>query len=154
MSMIVILAPLIASAWPSLASAILGSVSVMGYSVIDPKTLKRTDNKAMTCKEIDVKNSNVISEFIKDKQTITVKKNNILVSFQKGADNRCKITVMGEGKTDAELETIGQEMAKVITQKYVYNKIMSELQQREFSIVEEKVEEDNTIRINARRYVS
>jgi hypothetical protein len=36
----------------------------------------------------------------------------------------------------------------------VYNKIMSELQQREFSIVEEKVEEDNTIRINARRYVS
>ena len=152
MSMIVILAPLIASAWPSLASAIFGSVSAMGYSVLDPKELR--NNKVKTCVEIDVKNSNVISEFIKNKQTITVEKNNILVSFQKGADNRCKITVMGEGKTDAELKQIGEEISKVVTQKYVYNKIMSELQQREFSIVEEKVEEDNTIRINARRYVS
>lgn len=152
MSMIVILAPLIASAWPSLASAILGSVSAMGYSVLDPKELR--NNKVKKCIEIDVKNSNVISEFIKDKQTITVEKNNILVSFQKGADNRCKITVMGEDKTDAELKQIGEEISKVVTQKYVYNKIMSELQQREFSIVEEKVEEDNTIRINARRYVS
>ena len=152
MSMIVILAPLIASAWPSLASAIFGSVSAMGYSVLDPKELR--NNKVKTCVEIDVKNSNVISEFIKNKQTITVEKDNILVSFQKGADNRCKITVMGEGKTDAELKQIGEEISKVVTQKYVYNKIMSELQQREFSIVEEKVEEDNTIRINARRYVS
>jgi len=154
MSMIVLLAPLIASAWPSVASAILGTVGAMGYSVVDSKELKRKDSKVKTCVEVDVKNSNVISEFIKDKQTINVEKDNVLVSFQKGADNRCKITVMGEGKTDAELKAIGEEMAKAVTQKYVYNKIMSELKQKDFSIVEEKIEEDNTIRINARRYVS
>ncbi len=154
MSMIILLAPLISSAWPPLASAILGSVSAMGYSVVDAKVAGKVADKTKKCVDVDVKNSQVIAESIRDKQTITVEKDDVLVSFQKGADDKCKISVMGEGKTDAELKSIGEDIAKAVTQKYVYNRVMGELKQKDFSIVQENIENDKTIRINARRYVS
>jgi hypothetical protein len=60
--------------------------------------------------------------------------------------------VEGVGHSDAALRAMGEELSRRVVQKYVYQKLMDEMQKRQFCVVEEEVNEDNSIRMKVRRW--
>lgn len=152
MSAIVVLTPLVVSSWPAFSCAILGVAGALGYN------LSKKQESGQKVKEsksviVQVKNSEVISETLQADQQITVEKDGVIVSFSRGLDHRCNITVHGTEQSDSELREIGQQIARKVTQRFVYNKVVSELKALDFDIVDEEVEAQDTIRLQVRKLV-
>jgi hypothetical protein len=59
--------------------------------------------------------------------------------------------VSGQGHSKAELERIGEEVAGRVVQQFAYHKLMTELKNRNYSIVEESVQEDDSIQIRIKQ---
>ena len=70
------------------------------------------------------------------------------------ARGRCVVDVCGVGRSRQELERIGTELAQSISQRFIYNKVVSELKSKNFNFVSEEVDADGTIRIQVRNWQS
>ena len=49
-----------------------------------------------------------------------------------------------------QVRKLGEELIGRVTQQFVYHKLMTEMQNRHMSVIEEEVTEDRTIRIRLR----
>ena len=58
--------------------------------------------------------------------------------------------VEGEHLSKSELRQIGEELVGRVTQQYVYNKLMTELTERNVAVVDQEVTADQTIKIRIR----
>lgn len=83
----------------------------------------------------------------------TIRKDDVTATFSRAADGRCTVHVRGEKKTDQELQTIGKELVGRVTQQYAYNKVVSELKSQGFTVTNEEVANDQSIRIQVSKFV-
>ena len=65
---------------------------------------------------------------------------------------RSRVCVSGESHSKAELRELGEALANKVIQQYVYDRVVGELGQTDFSIVEQEVDEDETIKIKLRAW--
>jgi hypothetical protein len=79
--------------------------------------------------------------------------NNRSIGFQKQKDGTYQIIADSSGLNPAQLKK-QKEFINKIKQRYAYDKIIRELKNKGYQIVEEKKLEKNTIRLLARRWVS
>ncbi len=151
MSCVVVVTPLIIAGWPAITAAVTGALGTMGYaltkdSAANPRLRARTKERA----EIEVEDSEVLEGAGGSGEELVMEKAGIRAVFSRDARGALKVCMEGEGYTKAQLRQIGQELIDQVTQQYVYHRLVTELKERNMSIVDEEVAEDRTIRIRVR----
>src|SRR5262245_1764532 len=140
MGAILVLTPLVISAWPAVAAAIMGAAASMGFATATP-TLDEETSRTTTV-ETEIENSEVVAEQMNRGEKVVLTKGDVTVEF--GRDNRgaCMVCVSGKNHSEKDLHKIGEEIAGRVVQQYAYNKLMTELKKRNYSVVDEKVLQD------------
>lgn len=151
MSGICILTPLVVASWPAISAAVLAAAAALGYTI--KKTTAGVTSSVLSEEvELVVKNTEAIGESLKAEESLTFEKEGVALTFKKTPSGRCNVSVCGKGLSHEELTRRGNEFAQKVVQQYVYNKVVSELKDKGFSVVNDKVQEDNSIKIMVRRW--
>ena len=150
MSAIIILTPVVIGSWPVISAAVVGAASALGYAAAARERV--AEARRHVCVDVDVENSEVVTEGLAAGETMAFEKDGVIVSFMRDPRGQCRIQVMGENRTTEELQQIGTEVSERVTQQFVYNKVATELRNRNFEFVEEEVDENQTIRIHVRNW--
>ncbi|MBN2020705.1 MAG: DUF1257 domain-containing protein [Sedimentisphaerales bacterium] len=157
MSAVVILTPAIVAGWPTIVAAVAGAASALGLVVKqsvkqDIDIAQQTQATEQTV-EVELAKSEVVAQNLAKEKEIVVTKGDIELSVSRDERGRCKVCAKGKGKTKAELKQIAEQFAQKMAQCFVYNRVATELKNKGFQTVNEEVMEDQSIRINVRRWV-
>ncbi len=151
MSAIIVLTvgiPAASAAWPVVAAAAVSAGAALGFTAVQAEQ----DTKTMNEVEVTVRNSQSVTGEIPLGEEIVLSKGGVKVVFSRDTNGQVAVKVSGSGKSDAELRAIGQEMADKLVQQYAYHRLVTELKQQNFNVVDEAVEEDGTVRLQVRTF--
>lgn len=153
MSSVVVITPLIIAGWPVITAAVTAAIGSMGFSVVKEAgadlPIANTANTT-TRAEIDVEDSEVLQQAASAGSELVVERDGVRVIFSRDLRGALKLCVEGEGHSKAELKRIGEELLGRVTQQYVYHRVVTELQERNMTIVDEQVAADRTVKIRVR----
>jgi hypothetical protein len=151
-STVIVLAPLIIAAWPSITAAVTAAVGTMGFALVTASAARsRGAVSSANRAEIAVEDSEVLEGGAAG-ESLVVERDGVRATFSRDARGALKVCVEGAGHAKAELRRIGEQLIERVTQQYVYHRVVTELKQRNLAIVEEEVDEDRTIRIRVRNW--
>jgi len=153
MSTVLVVTPLIVASWPLLSAAITAAIGTMGFAAaqnegarvrqfIDPKTRA----------EIEVEDSEILAGTSGSGEEMVVERDGIRAVFGRDARGALKLCVEGSGQSKAELKRIGEALVGRVTQQYAYHRLMSELKDRQMTILDERVGADQAIHIRVRSH--
>jgi hypothetical protein len=152
MSSVLVVAPLVVASWPLLSAAITAAVSTMGFAAAQNRQgvhiLKTTDPKIRA--EIELEDSEILAGTSATGEQMVVERDGIRAIFSRDARGALKLCVEGNGQTKAELKRIGEALVGRVTQQYAYHRLVSELKERQMTILQERVGEDQAIHIRVR----
>ena len=154
MSSVVVVTPLIVASWPIVSAAVTAAIGTMGFSIIPTKTssgsaVVKTTNRA----EIDVEDSDILNEMLQQPKARLRRRSREgvrAISSAAMARGGLKLCVEGESHSKAELKQIGEELMGRVTQQYAYHRIVTELRQRNMTIVDEEISADRTVKLRVR----
>jgi rRNA-processing protein FCF1 len=154
MSAILILTPVIITSWPAITAAVAGAASAMGLVIHQTvkEELKASQEVAEQSVEVELSESEILKEGIATDQEIVLHKGDIELRVKRDERGRCSVCAKGVGRSKIELKQIAEEFTQKLTQCFVYDKVMRELKNKQFQIVNEEVMNDESIRINIRRW--
>ncbi|MEK7486278.1 MAG: DUF1257 domain-containing protein [Planctomycetota bacterium] len=152
MSAVCVLTPIIVSQWPAIMTAVVGAASSLGWTVMSSQeeTVKKRVRSAAQTVEITMENSEVIQEALGSEEKMTIEKGGVQITFSRGSQGNCQICVTGENFSKSKLKEIGEEVSGRVVQQFAYHKLMTELKDRGYSIVEESVNQDQSIQVRVR----
>ena len=160
MSVIIICAPVIITSWPLIAAAVTASVTTLGYAVAAQQAHElgvnclecHEENRAerRIREEITLENSEILADAYNRGESITVENGNIKATFYRDVRGTLRLSIEAVGLSKTEIHKIGEELIGRVTQQYAYNRLITEAKERGMEIVEETVEEDDTVKIRIR----
>jgi len=155
MSAIIVLTPVIIANWPVITAAVAGAASAMGLLVKESisQAVEEKQSNVERNVEVELSDSKVLMESMATDQEIVLTKGAIELRVKRDERGRCSVCAKGTGHSEAELKQIAEEFTGKLTQCFVYDKVMRELKNKEFQVVNEEVMEDESIRIHVRRWV-
>jgi hypothetical protein len=150
MSTVCVLTPIVIGSWPMIAAAVAGAASSLGFSVVGEEESTLSTVTGTNSVETAVPNSEIIAEEMAPGQKMRIERAGVAIEF--GIDERgaCTVCVTGEGRTRAELSAIGEEVAGRVVQQFAYHKLMAELKDRGYGVVDESMHEDDSIQVRVR----
>lgn len=152
MSTVIVLAPLIVAGWPAITAAVTAAVATMGFSVARAGVASQQFASTESRTEIEVENSEVLQGAAGTGQEIVVERDGVRATFTRDPRGALKICMEGKGHSKSDLKKIGEELLGRVTQQYVYHRIVTELKERNMSIVDEEVAKDRTVKIRVRNF--
>lgn len=154
MSTVIVVTPLIIAGWPLLTAAIAGAIGSMGFSMAQNvgSTIGRVSSRRSntTRAEIEVDDAEILAEAGNTGEQLVVERDGIRAAFSRDARGALKLCVEGEAYTERQLREIGEQLIGRVTQQFVYHRLMSELQEQQMEVVEQRMEEDQSITIRVR----
>jgi len=149
MSTVCVLTPIVIGSWPAIASAVTGAAAAMGFTILAPHNIEA---KATARRKVasEIPHSEVVDEMFDRGQKIRIQRDDVIVEFGRDERGACTVCVSGEKHSKTELEQIGQEVVGRFVQQFAYHKLMTELKNRKYRIVEESVERDESIQVRVR----
>ena len=153
MSSVVVVTPLIVAGWPVITAAVTAAIGSMGFSIVkeaEAQAPVASMANTKTRAEIDVQDSEVLQQAASAGSELVVEREGVRVIFSRDLRGALKLCVEGEGHSKAELKRIGEELLGRVTQQYVYHRVVTELQERNMTIVDEQVGTDRTVKIRVR----
>lgn len=151
MSAVCILTPVVIAAWPAFSAAVVAAATSLGYQLVADDQAEG-EVSAERRIELEIPQSEIVTGTIGRDQRIRVVREGVTVTFSRDARGRASICVTGEGLADEELRALGEEMSQRVVQQYVYQRLMDEMRQRGFNVVEERIEEERAIRLHVRHW--
>jgi len=154
MSAVVFMVPAMAGG-PVFAAAVAVAGAALGLKAVGMLLDgQRHSNSAdeVTGVDVQVPNSHVLADTVDEGDVLPLEGSGFKVTFAKDGRGGCSMRVEGKGKTDAELETLGRDLINRVAQQYAYQKLNTELKKKGYTLVQEKVEEDQSIRLTVRRW--
>jgi hypothetical protein len=152
MSSVLVVAPLVVASWPLLSAAITAAVSTMGFAAAQNREgvhiLQATDPKVRA--EIELEDSEILAGTGATGEQMVVERDGIRAIFSRDARGALKLCVEGSGQSKTELKRIGEALVGRVTQQYAYHRLVSELKERQMTILQERVGEDQAIHIRVR----
>lgn len=146
--------PAVISAWPAVVAAATAAAGVMGFA-----TAKAVQEHAVAAStqvstevELTVENAQAVTEDLRLGQEIVFCKGDVEVVFCRNINGRPGVRVRGMGHSRGELQAIGEEFCKNVTQAYAYHRVMTKLRQQRFNIVSEERAEDGAVRLKVSIY--
>jgi len=155
MGAVLILTPVIIGSWPAITTAVAGAAAAMGLMVSQSvkETLNEGQSDAEQSVELELSDSEVLAESMATDQEIVLTKGAIELRVKRDERGRCSVCAKGTGHSEVELKKIAEEFTQKLTQCFVYDKVMRELKNKDFQVVNEEVSEDESIRIHVRRWM-
>ncbi|NLI79352.1 MAG: DUF1257 domain-containing protein [Candidatus Riflebacteria bacterium] len=151
MSCFVVLVPTILSG-PAFATAVAAAGAALGLQAIEAaEALGQQAAQEDTTVEVGLPKNYALGETVDEGDDIVLEGNGFKVTFTKTGRGDHRMCVVGRGKTDQELERLGRDLLNRVSQQYAYEKITKELKKRGFTLAQEKVEADQTIRLVVRK---
>jgi len=149
MSAVCVMTPLVIASWPVISAAIVGAAAAMGFAVHGPEVQEEEQRRTVGV-ETEVENSEVVAENLAPDQKIVVTRDDLVVTVAPDERGRCTVCVTGKRHSDTELRRIGEEVAGRVVQQFAYNKLLTELKRRNYSVVDEQVLSDESVRLRVR----
>ena len=159
MSTVVILTPIIVGGWPTILPAITGAAAALGLAVKESvkEEAKNAAQQANVMEEqqveIALSESEVLAQSMATDKEIVLTKGNVELRIRRDERGRCSVCAKGKGYSKTELKQMAEEFTQKMTQCFVYNRVATELKNKNFQVVNEEVMDDDAIRINVRRWV-
>jgi hypothetical protein len=154
MSCVCILTPVVIAAWPAFSAAVTAAAASLGYAIVE-EGIKQQQTGAVSDAgkvTLEIEQSEIVTSQLGRDQRIKAMRGNVTVTFSRDARGKAAICVTGAGHSDAELRAIGEELSQRVVQKYVHRRLMDEIRTRGFNVVEEEVDNNNTIRLKVRHW--
>jgi hypothetical protein len=151
MSSVLVVAPLVVASWPLMSAAITAAIGTMGFAAVQnqgPRVREIADTKARA--EIELEDSEILAGSGATGGEMVVERDGVRAVFSRDARGALKLCVDGNGYSKSELKRIGESLVGRVTQQYAYHRLMSELKERQMTIIEERVGEDQAIHIRVR----
>ena len=150
MSCVCILTPVIIASWPQFSAAVVATAATLGYTAVTGNN--STTAQAQQKVNLEIAQSEIVTNQLGRDQKIAVKRGGVTVTFSRDARGKASVCVTGEGYSDDELRTFGEELSQRVVQKYVHQKLLDEVRAHGFNVVEETVNEDQSIRLKVRHW--
>ena len=154
MSTVIILTPLIIGSWPVITAAVAGAASGLGLVVKESvQELQENLVDFEQSVEIEVSNSEILAKSMVTGKEIVLTKGELEIRVGRDDRGQCTVCAKGKGYTKAELKQMAEQFSQKMTQCFVYNRVMSEVKNKDFQIVNEEVMDDDSVRVIVRRWV-
>lgn len=155
MSTVLILTPVIISSWPAITAAVAGAAAALGLVVKESakEALAEQNVNVAESVEVELSESEVLAQQLASGKEIVLTKGLVELRVRRDERGRCVVCASGVGHSKVELKQMAEEFTKKMTQCFVYNKVTSELKNKGFQVINEEVMEDESVRINVRRWV-
>jgi hypothetical protein len=157
MSTVIILTPVIIGGWPTILPAIAGAAAALGLTVKESvkEEAKNAVQQANVEQQVEItlSESEVLAQSMTTDKEIVLTKGNVELRVRRDERGRCSVCAKGKGHSKAELKQMAEEFMQKMTQCFVYNRVATELKNKNFQIINEEVMDDQAIRINVRRWV-
>ena len=157
MSAICVLVPTVVAVWPAISAAASGAATALGLTLVREveKVLGETKTKTRTSVDVPLEESEVVGSALSTGEEMVFTKGTIRVRVYRDERGECRICVEGEEyHSKRELTALAERFAGKLTQIFVYNKVMSELENKGFAVVKNEVGEDQSVHLHVRRTVS
>ena len=156
MSCVCILTPVVIAAWPAFSAAVAAAATSLGYTIVDEGIRQHQSSKAAETREreinLEIEQSEIVTGQLGRDQQICVTRNNVTVTFSRDPRGKASVCVSGAGYTEDELRATGEELSRRVVQKYIHQRLLDEMRARQFTVVEEEVAEDSSIRLKVRHW--
>jgi len=156
MSCVCILTPVVIAAWPAFSAAVTAAAASLGYAVVEATLMAPTRGETgvavPTRINLAIEQSELVTGQLARDQSISVERDGVVVTFSRDIRGKASLCVEGEGHSAASLRELGTELSQRVVQKYVYQRLMDEMQKRQFCVVEEETTSDHSIRLKVRRW--
>ena len=153
MSTVLILAPVIIANWPAITAAAVAAAAATGLVTKETaKEILKEDEKIEHA-EVELADSSVISQNVAAEKELVFASGTTEIRVKRDQRGRCIVCATGAGLSKVELRRIAENFSNKMTQHYVYNKVMNELRQKGFKVVNEETTNDESVRIHVRRWV-
>lgn len=152
MSVCFVVVPLITAAgWPIFAGAAAAVAASMGLRALK-SGLRQKVQETRRPVALELENVESLGAAVRDDDSLSFGDGVIRVTVAKDARGKCTVHVSGEGKTDDELRALGSTFLKKVMQQYAYQRVAAELKKKGFTIVQEEVSPQETIRLRFRKF--
>jgi hypothetical protein len=156
MSCVCILTPVVIAAWPAFSAAVVAAATSLGYVAAEEVKARSEigEKPVLSGKQItlEIEQSELVTGQLARDQKISVTRDGVVVTFSRDARGKASLCVEGQGHSETALRVMGEELSHRVVQKYVYQRLMDEMQKRQFCVVEEETTADNSIRMKVRRW--
>ncbi len=155
MSTVLILTPVIIGSWPAITAAVAGAAAALGLAVTHSakESVEQANAEVEQSVEVELAQSQVLAQSMATGKEIVLTKDNVELRVSRDQRGRCVVCAKGLGYSKAELKQMAEEFTQKLTQCFTYNRVVSELKNKNFQIVNEEVTENESVRINVRRWV-
>lgn len=152
MSCVCILTPVLIAAWPAFSAAVVSAAASLGYEVLTERKQKQVEEEQLLEVKLEVPQSEIVTSQLGRDQRISVTRDGVTVTFSRDARGKAEACVTGNGQGKETLRTLGEELSRRVVQQYVYQRLMSEIQARQFVVVEEEIDCNQAIRLKVRHW--
>ena len=133
----------------------VAAATSLGYNLVE-ETVKQTTSDLSKVRgqqvNLEIANSELVTNQLGRDQLIRVTRGGVTVTFSRDVRGRASVCVEGEGYAKEELRTMGEELSQRVVQKYIHQRVLDEVRARQFVVVEEQVNEDQSIRLKVRHW--
>ena len=158
MSTTLIIAPIVIASWPAISGAAVGAAAALGFGLTKEAQALRAEIKGKAeacCEEVEVsmENSEILEQNLHAGQEMVFSKDTVTIRIARDERGRCVVCASGTGHTKTELKTMAEQFSQKLTQCFTYNRVMTELKNKNFNVVNEEVMDDQSVRIHVRRWM-
>ena len=150
MSSVVVITPLVIAGWPVISAAVTAAVASMGFSVVRAAAAQpavaAAKGEGRNKVDIELDESEILASSVSNEQIVVER----CATFSRDERGALKLCMEGESHSKADLKRIGEDLVNRVTQQFVYHRVVSELKQRNMTIVDEQVAADRTVKIRVR----
>ncbi len=147
-----IMLPAAAVAWPSVLAAAATAATTLGFTMAARELTAAGSAQTGTEVALDAASCEEVAQGVAVGESLVLTKDDVTITIFRNNRNGVSVKVHGHSHSKAELTAMGNEMIGKINQQYAYNRIVTELKQRNFNLVDQEVEEDGTVRLKVRVY--
>jgi len=158
MSAIVILPVMIPAtmvAWPAIVAAAATAASALGFAVAANEATSRVkvlESDGSTEVSLDVESCEEVSQMVATGDSMVFTKDGVTITIFRNNRDGVSVKVHSHHHSKAQLKTLASEMIGKVNQQYAYNRIVTEIKERNFNLVGQEVDEDGTVRLKVRVY--
>lgn len=153
MSTVLVITPILVTSWPAITAAVTAGVASLGFTVAQDAVSQASNlSSGIPREEIEVEDSEIMADAVGTDQTIVVERDGVRATFSRDARGGLRLCMEGHGHSKSDLREMGNDLLGRVTQQYAYHKIVSEMKNRNMTIVDEQMTEERSVKIRVRNW--
>ena len=154
MSTVLVVTPIFIASWPAVSAAVTAAVATMGFTITgmtpSARVLQPTRNRHAKKSKWRIAKSSRMRLAPMQKSLSNVME--IRATFSRDARGGLRLCMEGKGMSKSQLRELGEELLGRVTQQYAYHRIVTELKERNMTIVDEQMTEEQSVKIRVRNW--